>query len=342
MKNIVTFGELMLRLSPPANQRFAQSSTFDIIFGGSEANVAVSIAGFGKNVEFVSRMPDNDISKAAIMSLRQAGVNTNHITYGGKRLGIYFLENGASIRGSKVIYDREDSGMATIEPGMINWDQVFENCQWFHWSGITPAISDGAAKACSEAIKIARSKKITVSTDLNYRNKLWNYGKKAEEVMPELVAQSDVILGDVDTCEKLFGIKVKGLDTSRPLEPYELEEWCREVQRVFPDSKKIISTLRHVKSASENKWSGVLFEEGSFYKTEWYQISNIVDRVGAGDSFMGALIYKLAQQPENNQEALNFAIAASALKHTVSGDYNHVTEQEVIDLMNGASGKISR
>lgn len=342
MKHIVTFGELMLRLSPPANQRFAQSVSFDVTYGGSEANVAVCIAGFEKKVEFVSRMPENDIAQAALMSLRKTGVSTNHIVFGGKRLGIYFLENGASIRGSKVIYDREESAMATIEPGILDWHHIFENCQWFHWSGITPAISEGAAKSCAEAINIARSKNITVSTDLNFRKKLWNYGKKAEEVMPELVAQSDVILGDVDTCEKLFNIKIKGLDTSRPLEPFELENWCREVNRVFPNAKKIISTLRHIKSASENKWAGVLFENGQFFQSPWYQISNIVDRVGAGDSFMGALIYKLSQNINDNQEALNFAIAASALKHTISGDYNHVTKQEVIDLMNGASGKISR
>lgn len=342
MKDIVTFGELMLRLSPPANQRFAQSISFDVTFGGSEANVAVSIAGFGKQVEFVSRMPENDISQAAFMSLRKSGVGTKHILSGGKRLGIYFLENGASLRGSKVIYDREDSGLATIQPGMIDWSQVFENCEWFHWSGITPAVSEGAAQTCAEAIKVARSKNIIVSTDLNYRNKLWNYGKKAEEVMPDLVAQSDIILGDVDTCYKLFRIKVPGIDTSRPLEPHELEPWCKEVQLFFPHAKKIISTLRHVKSASENKWAGVLYEKDRFYKTGWFEISNIVDRVGAGDSFMGALIYKLSQQPDNNQSALEFAIAASALKHTISGDFNYVTEKEVNELMKGASGKISR
>ncbi len=342
MKSIVTLGELMLRLSPPDSQRIAQAISFDLTFGGSEANVAVSIAGFGQKVEFVSRMPENDISQAAKINLKKQGVGTKHILLGGDRLGIYYLENGASLRGSKVIYDREHSGMATLQPGMIDWDIVFENCKWFHWSGITPAISDGAAKACAEAIDHAKAKSITISTDLNYRQKLWKYGKQANEVMPEMVAKSDVMLGDVDTCEKLFGIKVQGVNTARPLEPGELEPWCQMVQQEFPNLKVIASTLRHIKNASENNWSGVLYESKNFYQSPWYNISNIVDRVGAGDAFMGALIYKLSKTSPNNQEALDFAVAASALKHTISGDFNLITEQEVNDLLAGARGKISR
>lgn len=342
-RKIITFGELMLRLSPPLNQRFSQAVNFEATYGGSEANAAITIASFGKDVEFVSRMPENDISYAALMNMRKHQVGTQHIAYGGDRLGIYYLENGASLRGSKVIYDRESSSMAELQPGMIDWDEVFKEAEWFHWSGITPAISEGAAKACAEAIEVANKKNIIVSTDLNYRSKLWKYGKKAEDVMPPLVECCDVILGDVDTCEKLFNIKVAQIDTSKPLDTFELEPWCKEVTKTFPKAKKIVSTLRHVKSASENNWSGVLYDGEKFYESPWYTITNIVDRVGAGDAFMGALIYKLSENLFNDQEALNFAVAASTLKHTISGDFNLCTKDEVEALLKGGpSGKISR
>lgn len=346
MKKVVTFGEIMLRLSPAENLRFSQVNNFDVIYGGGESNVAVSLANYGVPVEFVTRLPKNDLGECALMEMRKRGVGTQHIAFGGDRLGIYFLETGAVSRGSKVVYDRAHSAIAEIESGMINWDSVFDGVEWFHWTGITPAISQGAADVCLEAVKAASAKGITISTDLNYRAKLWNYGGDREAIMTELTSFCDVILGNEEDAEKHFGIHPEGLDVYKhghEVKAASFKSVCEQMMNKFPRAKKVITTLRGSISASHNTWAGVLYDGKKMYETRQYQITHIVDRVGGGDSFMGGLIYGLLNYPENDQNALDFAVAASCLKHTIKGDANLVTVEEVEKLMSGdASGRVAR
>ncbi|MGY8944984.1 MAG: PfkB family carbohydrate kinase [Flavobacteriales bacterium] len=346
MKKVVTFGEIMLRLSPAENLRFSQVNNFDVVYGGGESNVAVSLANYGVPVEFVTRLPKNDLGECALMEMRKRGVGTKHIAFGGDRLGIYFLETGAVSRGSKVVYDRAHSAIAEIESGMINWDSVFDGVEWFHWTGITPAISQGAADVCLEAVKAASAKGITISTDLNYRAKLWNYGGDREAIMTELTSFCDVILGNEEDAEKHFGIHPEGLDVYKhghEVKAASFKSVCEQMMNKFPRAKKVITTLRGSISASHNTWAGVLYDGKKMYETRQYQITHIVDRVGGGDSFMGGLIYGLLNYPENDQNALDFAVAASCLKHTIKGDANLVTVEEVEKLMSGdASGRVAR
>lgn len=345
MNKVVTFGEIMLRLAPPGFLRFSQTNTFEAIYGGGESNVAVSLANYGIPVDFVTRLPDNDIGKCAMMEMRKRGVGTGHIIFGGERLGIYFLETGAVSRGSKVVYDRANSAISTIKPGMINWDRVFEGAQWFHWTGITPAISQGAADVCLDAIQAANRLGITVSTDLNYRKKLWKYGKRPAEIMPDLVAGCDVILGNEEDAEKHFDIHPEEVDVTQgeSMDAQAYVSVCKQLMKRFPNAKKVIVTLRGSISASHNTWSGVLYNGKEFLSAPTYQITHIVDRVGGGDSFMGGLIYGLLHYPDDDQLALNYAVAASCLKHTIYGDANQVTIDEVEKLMGGdASGRVSR
>ncbi len=346
MKKVVTFGEIMLRLAPPGFLRFSQTTSFDVVYGGGESNVAVSLANYGVPVDFVTRLPKNDIGACAMMEMRKRGVGVDKIVYGGDRLGIYFLETGAVSRGSKVVYDRAHSAIAEIESGMIDWDAVFEGVEWFHWTGITPAISQGAADVCLEAVKVARSKGITISTDLNYRAKLWNYGGDREKIMTELTSYCDIILGNEEDAEKHFGIHPEGLDVHKHGHDVKAEAFlsvCKQMMKKFPNAKKVITTLRGSISASHNTWAGVLFDGEKMYETRQYQITDIVDRVGGGDSFMGGLIYGLLKYPEDDQNALDFAVAASCLKHTIKGDANLSTIDEVEKLMGGdASGRVAR
>ncbi|MFT6995307.1 MAG: 2-dehydro-3-deoxygluconokinase [Maribacter sp.] len=346
MKKVVTFGEIMLRLSPPGFLRFSQTNSFDVVYGGGESNVAVSLANYGIPVEFVTRLPKNDIGECALMEMRKRNVGTKHIIYGGDRLGIYFLETGAVSRGSKVVYDRSYSAIAEIEAGMIDWTSVFEGVKWFHWTGITPAISKGAADACLEAVKVASEMGVTVSTDLNYRAKLWNYGGDREAIMTELTSYCDIVLGNEEDAEKHFGIKPQGLDITTQGEHVKAEAFlsvCQQMMTKFPKAKKVITTLRGSISASHNSWAGVLYDGETMFQSPQYQITDIVDRVGGGDSFMGGLIYGLLKYPEDDQNALNFAVAASCLKHTIMGDANLVTVSEVEKLMDGdASGRVAR
>jgi len=344
MKKVVTFGEIMLRLSPPGFKRFSQTYQLDVVYGGGESNVAVSLANFGLGSSFVSRIPENDIGECAVMELRKRNVNTNFILREGERLGIYFLETGAVSRGSKVIYDRANSGMATIGAGMIDWKTVFKDADWFHWTGITPALSQGAADACLEAIKVANEMGITVSTDLNYRKKLWKYGKEPSDIMPDLVAGCDVILGNEEDAEKHFGLHPEGVDVTHggSVDGKAYLSVLKQLQQKFPRAKKFITTLRSSISASHNSWTGVLYDGKQLYEAPSYEITHIVDRVGGGDSFMAGLIYGLLTF-ENDQQALNFAVAASCLKHTIKGDANLVSVDEVRKLMGGdASGRVSR
>ena len=344
MPKIVTFGEIMLRLATPGYLRFSQADTLNATFGGGEANVAVSLANYGCEAEFVTRFPENDIAKACIADLHKHGVGTSHCIFGGERLGIYFLETGAVARPSKVVYDRAHSAISEIQPGMIDWDKVLEGADWFHWTGITPAISQGAADVCLEAVKAANRLGVTVSCDLNYRKNLWKYGKKASEVMPELVACSDIILGNEEDADKVFGIKPEGFDvtaTGGQVDQKRFQSVGEQLMAKFPRAKKVIITLRGSINANHNTWGGVLWNGTTLYESPRYDITHIVDRVGGGDSFMGGLIYGLLNF--DDQKALNFAVAASCLKHTIYGDYNLVTVAEVENLMKGdGSGRVSR
>lgn len=344
-KKVVTFGEIMLRLATPGYERFNQATQFNASFGGGEANVAVSLANYGLDAAFVSRMPKNDISQSCLMNLHKYGVDTRNVIFGGERLGIYFLETGAVARASKVVYDRAHASIADIQPGMINWKEVLKGADWFHWTGITPALSQGAADACLEAIKTCNEMGITVSTDLNFRKNLWNYGKTAAEVMPALVEGCDIILGNEEDADKVFGLRPIDFEVESSggeVNAGEFEPVCQQLMQRFPRAKKVIITLRGSINANHNTWGGVLYANGSFYKSKRYDITHIVDRVGGGDSFMGGLIYGLLTYTED-QKALEFAVAASCLKHTIYGDFNLVTVDEVEKLMGGdASGRVSR
>jgi 2-dehydro-3-deoxygluconokinase len=348
MDRVVTFGEIMLRLAPPGFLRFSQANQFDVVYGGGESNVAVSLANYGVPVDFVTRLPNNDIGACAMMEMRKRGVGVDKIIYGGDRLGIYFLETGAVSRGSKVVYDRAHSAMSEITTGMVDWDSVFEGVSWFHWTGITPAISQGAADACLEAVKAASERGITISTDLNYRAKLWKYcdNQHREKVMTELTSYCDIVLGNEEDAEMHFGIKPEGISVQTEGHNVKAEAFlsvCQQMMKKFPRARKVITTLRGSISASHNTWAGVLYDGETMYESPQYQITDIVDRVGGGDSFMGGLIYGLLKYPEDDQNALNFAVAASCLKHTIKGDANLVNVSEVEKLMGGdASGRVAR
>lgn len=341
---IVTFGEIMLRLATPGHQRFSQTTSFCASFGGGEANVAVSLANFGLQADFVTRLPDNDIGRSVLMDLRKHNVGTGNIIFGGDRLGIYFLETGSVSRPSKVVYDRSHSSVSEIKPGMIDWEKIFSGADWFHWTGITPAISQGASDTCMEAVKAAKKAGVKISCDLNYRKNLWKWGSTAKQVMPALVEYCDVILGNEEDAEKVFDIKPEKADVSSgKVESAEFESVCKKLKEKFPGAGKIIITLRGSISADHNTWSGILYDGKNFFKAPVYQITHIVDRVGGGDSFMGGLIYGLLIYRDDDQKALNFAVAASCLKHTIHGDFNLVSVSEVEQLMKGdSSGRVVR
>jgi 2-dehydro-3-deoxygluconokinase len=341
---IVTFGEIMLRLSPPGRQRVGQARSFEALYGGGEANVAVSLANFGAAAEFVTRLPANDLGEACLQFLRQYGVVSEHILRGGERLGIYFLEAGAAQRGSKVIYDRAGSAFATVQPGMFDWASILGGATWFHWTGITPAISEGAATVCLEAVQAARQLGLTVSCDLNYRAKLWKWGRSAGEVMQELVKLCDLAMGNEEDAQKVFGITAPEIDVQAgKVEAAKYAPICEQLAERFPRLATIAITLRGSLSASHNTWSAVLWQKGKSFSAPTYDIADIVDRVGAGDSFAAGLIYALSQAEADPQRALEFAVAASALKHTISGDFNLVSVAEVEALAAGnVSGRVSR
>jgi|TARA_B110000285_G_scaffold233671_1_gene308172 2-dehydro-3-deoxygluconokinase len=263
MEKVITFGEIMLRLAPSDFLRFSQAISFDVLYGGGESNVAVSLANYHVPVEFVTRLPKNDIGQCALMEMRKRGVGTQHIIEGGNRLGIYFLETGAVSRGSKVVYDRANSTMSEITPGMVDWKEVFKDAQWFHWTGITPAISQSAADACLEAVKVASKMRVTISTDLNYRAKLWNYGGDREKIMTALTSYCDIILGNEEDAEMHFGVKPEGLDITTQGKDIKAKSFlsvCKQMQTKFPRAKKIITTLRGSISASYNTWAGLLYD----------------------------------------------------------------------------------
>ncbi len=342
MQAIVAFGEIMLRLTPPDLLRLIQTQSYNVTFGGAEANVAIALARFGHRAEYVTRLPAHDLGEAVLMYLRQYGVGVGHVARGGDRLGVYFVEQGAAQRGGKVIYDRARSSAAELQPGMIDWRAVFTaaNADWFHWTGITPALTESSADTCREAISVARELGLTISCDLNYRHALWKWGKTSADVMPDLVAQSDVVVGNTETVHTMFGLKPRDpaadlIDQNRDV--------AEQVAERCPQLKTIAFTTRASHSASHNTWSAVLWQRGQFYTGASYDLTPIVDRVGAGDAFTAGLIYGLRQHPENPEYALNFATAAGCLKHTIPGDALLVSVDEVEQLMSGdSSGKIRR
>jgi 2-dehydro-3-deoxygluconokinase len=347
MTRVVTLGEIMLRLKSPQLERLFQSPLLEATFGGGEANVAVSLARFGVEAAFVTLLPRNQLGDAAVVELRRHGVDTSRIVRGGERLGIYFLESGANQRPSIVIYDRSHSSMAKAGPNTFDWDSVFAGANWFHISGITPALSQSSADLALEAVRAARERGVTVSCDYNYRGKLWQYGKKAPEVMRELVRYVDVGIANEEDCQLSLGISVQASDGQQRVteEVLELERYkalCRKVCETFPNLKYQAITLRESHSASHNGWSACLFNGREFFASTKYELTHIVDRVGAGDAFAAGLIYGLVTDM-GDEVSLNFAVAASALKHTIPGDLNLVTLSEAHNLMGGnASGRVQR
>lgn len=343
-KKVVTFGEIMLRLSTPDFLRFAQARSLDAIYAGAEANVAIALSHFKVPTDYITRLPNNEIGDACVNYLRQFGVGTDKISRGGDRMGIYFVEMGAAQRGNKVIYDRINSSLATIRPDMIDWDKAFEDAGWFHWSGITPAVSKDAAETCMIAVKSAKEKGLTVSCDLNYRGKLWKWGKTAGEVMSEMMKYVDVMVGNEEDAEKVFGVKAPGVDVVKgKVKAQSYVSVGNEMMKRFANLKVVAFTLRGSISATHNTWSGALYANKKMYIGPSYDITFIVDRIGAGDAFSAGLIYGMINYGEDLQNVVDFGTAASCLKHTVYGDSAIITKEEVEDLMKGAtSGRISR
>ncbi len=337
---VVTFGEILLRLSPPHNLRFLQAKNLEMSFGGAEANVAVALANYGLDSCFVTALPENEIGQAALNHLRAYGVETKNVLRQGKRVGIYFLESGASQRQSKVIYDREGSSISEIRLGMIDWEKIFEKATWFHWSGITPSLSDSAREALSDALKAARQSGLTVSVDLNYRKKLWPK-EKAQKVMTELMEYVDIAMGNEEDAENIFGIKAGKSDVrAGKLDIDGYKEACLEMIKRF-GLKKVGITLRESITASDNLWSACLSNGEEFYESKKYKV-HVVDRIGAGDSFSSGLIYGI-MSGKADKEALEFATAASCLKQTIPGDSNLSSLEEVEALAGGeSSGRIER
>jgi 2-dehydro-3-deoxygluconokinase len=330
-KKVITFGEIMLRLSTPGFARFTQANSFNITYAGAEANVAVSVKNFGLPSAHVTRFPDNDLGAAATQALQKYGVDTSHIQYGDERMGVYFLENGAIQRSSRIVYDRFDSAFAHIKKGSVNWNEIFKNAAWFHYTGITPAISQGAADVCLEALQAARKLGLTISGDINYRRNLWQYGKTANDIMPSLIELTDVMIAGITDMENCMNITGE-----------TFEEACQRSIKQFPNIKKIATTKRKSISSSHNKISGMLWDGKSLLKSKKYDLTHIVDRVGAGDAFMAGLIYGLLKY-SNDQEALEFAMAAGAWKHTVEGDVNLASAEEIETLVKGENvGKLLR
>ncbi|MBP3636646.1 MAG: sugar kinase [Clostridia bacterium] len=344
MAKVITFGEIMLRLKSPAYERFFQSPALEATFGGGEANVSVSLANYGMDTSFVTVLPKNDIADACIRELRGFGVDTTKIVRGGNRVGIYYLETGAVQRPSKVIYDRAGSSIAEAKPGDIDWDKTLEGATWFHFTGITPAISQGAADLCLEALKACKERGIHVSCDLNYRKNLWKYGKRADEVMTELVKYVDTVIANEEDFQKALCLKA---ESQADVEEGELnienyKAIASLAMETYPNIKRVAITLRESKSANHNDWRACLYNGKDFFLSRKYSITDIVDRVGGGDSFGGGLIYGLNNY-DNEKDALEYAVAASCLKHTIIGDYNRVSVAEVESLMKGSgTGRVQR
>ncbi|MEM7704037.1 MAG: sugar kinase [Pseudomonadota bacterium] len=342
MGKFLTFGEIMLRLKAPGHERFFQSPTLEATFGGGESNVAVALANYGLDAGFVTALPDNDIAEACMREVRGFGVDVGAIRRSGDRMGIYFLEGGANQRPSKVIYDRSRSSIAECGPGDFEWSKIFAGAEWFHITGITPALSQSAADLSLEACQAAKDAGVTVSCDFNFRGKLWKYGKTAPEVMRELVRYVDVGIANEEDCQKSLGISADVDVHTGELDSAKYEALSQKVLDTYPDMSIIAITLRESRSADTNGWSACLRDSDGFKLSRHYEITDIIDRVGGGDSFASGLIAGLKLHSDR-QQALEFAVAASCLKHSISGDFNRVSKAEVENLMGGdASGRVQR
>ena len=332
-KKLVTFGEVMMRLSPPGYSMFSQATSFELVYGGGEANVAISCAYLGMKAAHFTRFPDNALGKAATQFLRKHWLSTEHIVYGDHMLGKYFLEKGASYRSSEVIYEREGSAFSLIQPEMVDWETVLRGADWFHWTGITPAISEGAALCCLEAIKTANKMGIKVSGDINSRNNMWKYGKSMQEIMPQLVENCDIVISSTRGIYEMFGLGELG---------GKFKVSASELMDTFPRIQKVVGKTRTSLSASHQQIMGKMWNGKKFIKTKTLDITHVIDRVGTGDAFASGIIYGLLHYDDDLQ-ALNFATAACALKHTVPGDVNMVSMEDVVSLMEGnTSGSIKR
>ena len=342
MARIITFGEIMLRLKSPALERFFQSPSLEATFGGGEANVAVSLANYGMDAAFVTALPNNAIGEACRRDVRSFGVDVSNIKMTDGRMGIYFLETGSNQRPSKVVYDRAESAIAIAPVDLFDWEKIFEGADWFHISGIAPAISASAAELSLAACKAAQKCGVTVSCDLNYRKNLWKYGKEAKEVMSEIAKYIDVAIANEEDFQKSLGITASSDVESGSLDRNVYEGIAKKAMELYPNLKRVAITLRESKSADRNDWAACIYDGKEFYVSRKYEITDIVDRVGGGDSFSGGLIYGLLTY-EKQSDALEYAVAASCLKHTISGDYNRVTVAEVTALMKGSgSGRVER
>ncbi|MEE1347358.1 MAG: sugar kinase [Bacteroidales bacterium] len=347
MKKIVTFGEILLRLTPPGYLKLSQSNQLSMSFGGSETNVAVSLAHMGRRSEFVTKLPENDIAGAAIADLRSHDVEVDHIVKGGERLGLYFYENTSSVRASKVVYDRSNSSFATSVKDDYDWDAVFVDAEWFHWSGIGPALSQSAADVTLDAINKASAAGLTISADLNYRKNLWKYGKAPEEIMPVLANKCDILFGTEGEYEKTFGVKAVPFTIKSDKEAYDIEahrRFCADVMAKAHNCKMMFVALRNVIDAKHHVFQGLLYTaSGDFYTSRIYYIDHVVDCVGCGDAFAAGMIYGVKEYADDNQKALEYATAAAILKNTIEGDYNLSSSADVKALMGGdASGAVSR
>jgi 2-dehydro-3-deoxygluconokinase len=342
MARFLTFGEIMLRLKTPGHERFFQSPAFEATFGGGEANVAIALANYGMDAGFVTALPDNDIGESAVRELWRFGIDTSHIRRSGDRVGVYYLETGANQRPSKVVYDRAGSSICEARPGDFDFPGIFDGARWLHITGITPALSASAAELSLEAVAAAKIAGLTVSCDFNFRSKLWKWGKSAPEVMTELVRYVDVGIANEEDCQKSLGIKVDVDVASGELDTARYEALSAKVLDEYPDMSTIAITLRESYSADRNGWSACLRDASGFMLSRRYEMTDIVDRVGGGDSFASALIYGLNAY-EERQQSLEFAVAASCLKHSIPGDFNRVSVAEVERLMGGdASGRVQR
>ena len=342
MARIITFGEIMLRLKSPALERFFQSPSLEATFGGGEANVAVSLANYGMDAAFVTALPNNAIGEACRRDVRSFGVDVSNIKMTDGRMGIYFLETVSNQRPSKVVYDRADSAIAIAPIDLFDWEKIFEGADWFHISGISPAISASAAELSLAACKAAKKCGVKVSCDLNYRKNLWKYGKEAKEVMSEIAKYIDVAIANEEDFQKSLGITADSDVESGSLDRNVYEGIAKKAMALYPNLERVAITLRESKSADRNDWAACIYDGKEFYVSRKYEITDIVDRVGGGDSFSGGLIYGLLTF-EKQSDALEFAVAASCLKHTISGDYNRVTVAEVTSLMKGSgSGRVER
>lgn len=342
MADFMSFGEIMLRLKSPGHERFFQSPNLEATFGGGEANVAVSLSNYGLDAGFISALPDNDIGESAIRELWKFGVDTSHVARQGERVGIYYLETGANQRSSNVVYDRAWSSICMAQPGDIDFKAAFKGAKWFHFTGITPALSESAAKLTMEAVIAAKENGVIVSCDFNFRGKLWKYGKTAPEVMNELVKYVDVGIANEEDCQKSLGVTADVDIESGELDTKKYEALSSRMMELFPNLTQMAITLRESKSADHNGWSACMRDKDGFYLSRHYEMTDIIDRVGGGDSFASAIIYGLNAY-DDPQQSLEFAVAASCLKHTISGDFNRVSVSQVEKLMSGdGSGRVQR